>query len=93
MSKRTLIITGIAVLMVLAAVFSIYLEKKQLVDIYEGMQPEEDPESEPEEDPEPEPEEKPKRSPGRPPKKENLGFTVAEEKPSNDVENETSKPE
>jgi cbb3-type cytochrome oxidase subunit 3 len=46
MSKRSLIFAALAILFVIAAIFSVYLEKKQVINDYESVQ---EPEVEPEE--------------------------------------------
>lgn len=53
MNKRTLILTGAAILLVIAAVFSIWKEKQDLLTEFYGDPPAGDTEPEPEPEPEP----------------------------------------
>lgn len=47
MNKRSLILAALALLFVIAAIFSVYLEKKQVINDYESVtEPEEEPEAE-----------------------------------------------
>lgn len=92
LSKRSLVFLVVALLAVLALAVSLLIEKKQLIDLYEGSEPE-DIEAEEPENIQPEP----KRRAGRPPKvqpepepKREI-VLPAVEKPANEVENETSE--
>jgi len=95
LSKRSLIFFVIALLAVVALAVSLLLEKKQLIDIYEGSEYEN-------EDPEPEdlkPEPVKPRKVGRPakvqpepePTPDHETITPAVEKPAIVIEDETSK--
>lgn len=48
LSKRTLILTAIAILCVIVAVLSVYMEKRELEKIIDGENPEEEPDEIPE---------------------------------------------
>jgi len=88
LSKRSLIFLVVALLAVIALAVSLLVEKKQLIDIYEGSEVDEAEEPE-ETEAAPEP---PKRKVGRPPKvtePEVIEVTPAVEKPANEVVNET----
>lgn len=93
LSKRTLILFAFALVAIIALVVSLLIEKKQLIDIYEGS--DESPEDLPEDPELTKPTEK--RKPGRPAKVVNIESatvieaTPAEEKPANIVKNETSE--
>lgn len=90
LSKRSLIFLVIALLAVIALAVSLLVEKKQLIDLYEGTEPEETEAEETEAEPI-----QPKRKPGRPAKvtaePETVTIIPAVEKPANEVENETSE--
>lgn len=93
LSKRSLIFLVVALLAVLALAVSLLLEKKQLIDIYEGTGEDLDGQDHDGEDTEPEPV-KPRKV-GRPPKvtpePEPETIKPAVEKPANEVENEISE--
>lgn len=90
LSKRSLVFLVVALLAVIALAVSLLVEKKQLIDLYEGSEPEETEAEETEAEPI-----QPKRKPGRPPKvseePETVTIIPAVEKPANVVENETSE--
>lgn len=58
MSKRSMILAALAILFVIAAVFSVYMEKKQVENDLLNVEPEEPEETEPEEPVKAEPDEK-----------------------------------
>jgi hypothetical protein len=54
MSKRTLILAGLAIVLIIAAFVSSFFEKKELIRNYED--PEKEPDPDPEKKPDPDPE-------------------------------------